>query len=367
MRTDPAYHHLLRTIDQSMVDRIFKGMSNIDAAHGISVGAEVNRNIILFGGEPLLEQSRPIVAYLLETAFSLGKATVSAITNATDLHAYQDLLGPDKISHLQVTIDGPAREHDKRRVYADGSGSFARIAENISMALDRGVNISVRINVDRANIGQMHELAEELIARGWPSRPGFSAYVAPVHAANDRTSERTTFNTWELDQAMAEVAARHPAIAGIGGQDDGLVVQARRIFEKRSDPLPRFRSSFCGAHTSMYVIDAFGDIYACWERTGDPSIRLGAIREDGAVVMNSAIMGMWRNRSVTSNPVCRKCRYASYCGGGCAVLAEGQTGSMYTNHCDGFSKRFRTSVATAYGEHVAGIQRDAHPDRICDM
>jgi uncharacterized protein len=74
-----------------------------------------------------------------------------------------------------------------------------------------------------------------------------------------------------------------------------------------------------------------------------------------------------RAAAAPSNPVCRKCRYAVYCGGGCAVLAEGQHGAMHTNHCDGFGKRFRASVADAYQDHVAGTTRAVTADRVCDM
>jgi uncharacterized protein len=56
-----------------------------------------------------------------------------------------------------------------------------------------------------------------------------------------------------------------------------------------------------------------------------------------------------------------------YCGGGCAVLAEGQHGDMHTNHCDGFGKRFRASVAEAYADHVAGVTREVNAERVCDM
>lgn len=367
MRTDPTYRHLLRVMEPAMVDRIFLGMDRIDAAHGLPEGAEVRRSITLFGGEPMLEESRPTIEHILRKALSRGKARFSAITNATDLHAYEDLLGPDKIGQLQITIDGPPREHDKRRIYADGSGSFERIARNVTMALERGVLVSIRMNVDRANLPLLPELADEFIARGWDKHRGFSAYVAPVHAANEQTSEKTTFNSWQLNQALTELKTRHPSVHLIGDSDDALLDRARQLFDQRLDPLPRFRSSFCGAHGSMYVIDAFGDIYACWERTGDPTIRIGSIDPTGMVFMNRAILDNWRSRSVASNPVCRKCRYAVYCGGGCAVLAEGQHGQIHANHCDGFSKRFRASVAEAYMDHAAGVKREVNAERVCDM
>jgi uncharacterized protein len=365
MRTDPAHRHLLRVMDRTMVDRVFLGMDRIDALHGGPPGHP--RSIVLFGGEPLLEDSRDTIEYIAHKARTWGNARLSAITNATDLHAYQDLLGPDAIGHLQVTIDGPPRVHDQRRIYADGTGSFERIAGNVTMALERGVLVSIRMNVDRANLALLPELADEFVARGWTEHSGFSAYVAPVHPANDQTSKKTTFTSWQLNQAMTELKQQHPNVRRIGGNDDALLDRARKLFDQRLDPMPRFRSNFCGAHGSMYVIDAFGDIYACWERTGDPSLRIGAIDESGTVFMNRAILESWRSRSVASNPVCRKCRYAVYCGGGCAVLAEGQHGAMHTNHCDGFGKRFRASVADAYQDHVAGTTRVVTADRVCDM
>jgi uncharacterized protein len=367
MRTDPALHHLLRTMDRPMVDRIFEGMARIDAAHGIAEGAGAPRSIILFGGEPLLAESRPTIEYIVEKACGRGAARLSAITNATDLHAYEDLLCPGKIGQLQITVDGPPRVHDQRRIYADGSGSFARIARNVTMALERGVLVSIRMNIDRTNLPLLPELAEEFIAQGWDQHRGFSAYVAPVHGAPHQPGKKTTYTSWQLNQAMTELKEQHPSVRRIGGSDDALLERARQLFEQRSDPMPRFRSSFCGAHGSMYVLDAFGDVYACWERTGDPALRIGSIDPAGQVFMNRALLESWRSRSVASNPICRKCRYAVYCGGGCAVLAEGQHGDMHTNHCDGFGKRFRASVAEAYADHVAGVVRETNGERVCDM
>lgn len=367
MRSDPSYSHLLRTMQPEMVDRLLRGMTQIEAAHGLPAGVTPTRNITLFGGEPLAEQSRPIIELIMRKLLEVGKVNFSAITNGTDLHAYKDLLGPGKISFLQITLDGPPAEHDKRRIYADGSGSFERIARNIDMVLELGVKVSLRMNIDRNNIKLLPALGDEFIKRGWPDRAGFSAYVAPIHAQGEETIPRTTFNSWELNQAVAELQKVHPSVRRIGAPNDGLVERARMIFEHRADPVPSFKSDFCSAHTTMYILDAFGDIYACWERTGDPSIRAGHITESGEVLMNRAIMEAWRSRSVTSNSVCRKCRYASYCGGGCAVLAEGQNGSLHSNHCDGFARRFRHSAGLAYLDHISGEKFTANTERVCDL
>ena len=65
--------------------------------------------------------------------------------------------------------------------------------------------------------------------------------------------------------------------------------------------------------------------------------------------------------------MCRQCRYATYCGGGCAHYAEQQHGSLHSNHCDGFARRFRATVAKAYQDHAAGIAQTDRAARVCDQ
>ncbi len=180
MRTNPAFKHLLKTMQPEMIERIFAAMPQIETNHGVKEDMDLPRNITFFGGEPLLAESRSTVEYIINKALSIGKANFSAVTNGTEIEAYQDLLGQNKISHLQITLDGPPSEHDKRRIYADGSGSFEKIAQNLTMALDLGVQIDVRMNIDRNNIQQLPELAEDIIARGWNSYENFSVYTAPL-------------------------------------------------------------------------------------------------------------------------------------------------------------------------------------------
>lgn len=365
MRTDRHFNHLLRPMQRSMVDRIYAAMRTIEANHGVPADAQRRRNIGLFGGEPLLASNRPIVEYIMRQALECGEVSFWSVTNGTDLQAYRDLLGPGRISRLQITLDGPPDEHDRRRIYANGQGSFARIARNITMALDSGVQVNIRLNIDRGNIAQLPDLMDEIKAQGWDRYQEFSTYTAPIHATNTHTEINTTFGTWELSQALHALHQQHPTMQVIRPPDDGLTDRARQIFAQQRDPLPNFKASFCGAHNRMYIFDAFGDIYACWERTGDPSIRIGSVTEAGDVLFNDGVNQLWRSRTVASNPVCRKCRYALYCGGGCAVLAMEHTGEFHTNYCDGFGQRFRASVAEAYQDHVAGVSVEARPERLC--
>lgn len=366
MRTNPRYRHLLHSMSKATVDRIVKGMRDIETHHDVPPPDRYVRNITFFGGEPLLACNRPVIAYIIEQVRGIGNAAFSAVSNATELEAYQDLLHPEGIRAIQVTIDGPAAEHDRRRIYADGSGSFARIASNVSMALEQGVQIQVRMNIDRLNIQCLPQLAEEIIARRWETYPNFSAYTAPVHAGNDSIDVSTTFNSWTLDKTLNEMRRQYPALRIIQRPDDSLKDMARRLIESQGTPV--LHSQFCGAHAGMYVIDPFANVYACWERTGDANIRIGHITHEGTYEQASQLSQLWRSRNVTTNKVCRQCRYALNCGGGCAVLAEGGSqGTIFTNYCDGYAARFRASVAEAYLEHVAGTQPTPLIESVCQI
>lgn len=158
-----------------------------------------------------------------------------------------------------------------------------------------------------------------------------------------------------------------PRMRAIARPDSELKQAARRTFGGEEGTVPSLKESFCSAHTGMYIFDAFGDIYTCWEKTGDPSIRLGHVGDDGRAVFNSAHMQLWRSRTVASNPVCRSCRYALHCGGGCAVLAYKSSGEYHMNYCDGFATSFRSSVAEAYMAHVTGGEADIKRKRVCDQ
>jgi uncharacterized protein len=294
MRTKPEFKHLLHTMQPEVVDQIFDAIPKIDKLHGWDEKhGQPRRRLGFFGGEPLLEENYPIVKYIMEKAASMGGATFNAITNGTDLHIYRELLGEglNRISSIQITLDGPKHEHDQRRIYADKSGSFERIAHNITMALDLGVHVSVRMNIDRNNIKDLPELAREIVQRKWDAYTNFSAYVAPIHAANENTEKKTTFNAWTLQKAVDDLRTQEPAMRVISHPDDGMKHRALQIFkgdEAMQDPIRLMNASFCGAHTGMYLFDAFGDIYACWERTGDKQIRIGHI-QDGNVLFNDAI------------------------------------------------------------------------------
>lgn len=209
--------------------------------------------------ENLFSQNRD---QLLNTSWNVqrpfsGEIRWNAVSNGTELDAYRDLLKPGKISKLQITLDGPAETHDQRRIYADGTGSFARIARNITMALEQHVTVSLRINVDLDNFCQLESLAAEFQSHGWTNFANFGADVAIVTGS---TKSRNFKNSAQLHDSLKELRRRNPLVQIFDDQDDSIRNLAKSVIQKRADPFSNLSSAFCSAHTTMYVIDPFGDL-----------------------------------------------------------------------------------------------------------
>jgi uncharacterized protein len=346
-----------------MVDRIILAISQIESSHGTKDDKSTYRSVGFFGGEPLLASSRATVAYIIDKIRETWPSNFWAITNGTEIEAYEDLLSPEKISFLQITLDGPPSSHDSRRIYADGSGSFKKISDNITMALEKSVRVGLRVNVDRENFGSIPELINIIEDLEWSGSPYFSIGVSPIRATNSHVDAKTTFNSWELDQAVEKLVEECPQARIINTSNDALAQQARKVFSGASVPV--FKESHCSAHSRLYIFDALADIYACWDRTGDSSVRIGHIDENGGAHLETAMNQLWKSRTVASNPACRKCRYALHCGGGCAVLAYGKTGQFHSNHCDGFASSFRSAVAEAFSSQGPETTSSLIPDLGC--
>jgi uncharacterized protein len=366
LRSRPEHRSRLALMSVEMVDRIFAAMPQVEARHGFSgkdARGRPGRSITLFGGEPLLAFHHDLVKYILERAKSDGSFSCLAVTNGTELHHYQDLIGPEKISFLQVTLDGPPAVHDKRRIGHDKLPTFDRIADNIDLALGLGAQVKVRINTDQHNVVSLPEITRVFDARGWFEAPNFSAYVTPVHESAGSGHDACGFGSWSLTSELAALAREHPRVGKISGPDTHWERRVREILRGGLDPLLNMKPSFCGAHAQTWVFDAFGDIYACWERAGYLKDRIGRLSSDAELIMDDRVERAWRGRTVTANPVCGRCPYAFYCGGGCALLAERANGAMNSNYCDDFSRRFKALAAA----EVVALERGALMDAVKEI
>ncbi len=322
------------------------------------------RSLTFYGGEPFQEKNEPLIRFLYHKAREKQFRSFSAITNGVELDAFRDLLGKDgKIGFLQITLDGPGEVHDRRRFLPDGSGTFDRIAANISMALERGVRVSVRMNIDRNNADTLGTARNGFRARGWDRTPLFRAYCSPVHTGGCRGQNGAHFASHLEMQRTVEEHLGEPAAGASPGAF--LVASLTDSIRKRilahlaqKHGLPRWRTAFCGSNMAMFMFDPFGDIYPCWEVIGQPEHRIGTYGP-GAMDLDAEAVRAWHHRSVVEISRCRSCAYLFFCGGGCEAFAFRETGHLDRPHCLDFPRHFQLAAVQAYRDWEARAAQEA--------
>lgn len=292
------------TFTKEKTDKLYKTILEI-APH-----KELRNNFIaLYGGEPLLKENKEAITYLVEKGRELGFKFYTA-TNGFDLDNYVDLLAPDRICFLQITIDGMPMLHNQKRIHKSGNPTFEKIVSNIGLALKKDVVVSIRVNTDKSNIGQLNELNQYFKEIGYLENEKFSIYSALLVDYSENGDLPNIIRPNEYIKHFKEnnVQCSH--------QDYGL---SKKIISaiKSNRPIS-LASSFCGAQNCGFVLDPIGNIYPCWEVVNRKENQIGHYRED-SIVWNDAVRMKWRRNSIIDNN-CIKCKYAFLCRGGCPAL-----------------------------------------------
>lgn len=305
------------------------------------------KKVGLFGGEPLSETTREIVAYIVATA-GRRDMTVSAITNGVELDRFVDLLGPKTLSELQITLDGVANTHDRRRVGPEFKKTFQLISDNIDIALSRGVKISLRMNVDSINAAELESLSDFCASRGWDRLPLFSAHAAAV---TPEGSYRKVITHASLVESTMDLSQRKKSVF------TSYEKTARETLENCL-----FSSGYafkgvanCSAESGLLMFDPLGDVYSCWEEIGNSQFRIATY--DADIKFEGDRMARWLSRFPGAIDECSRCPYALIHVSGCGKHAADFSGTIYAAACESFKEYFPRTLSKAYDELEAEIQQ----------
>lgn len=262
-----------------------------------------------FGGEPLL---RPDLLYSLSKKLMAmcddAKVEYSAmvVTNGTRLTpAVATRLKELKVTHVQVTIDGPREVHDVRRPFKGGSrSSFDLITRNVDSVLGI-LPIHVRINVDRTNSMRSLEFVESMKARGWFEAGkqcafylGFTRVWTPVcNSIANQCFTMEQFSETEV-QFQRDLMAR--------GFTFGNLYPARTTYCVAAGP-------------NGFVIDPDGELYKCWADVNNRSASVGNTRR--TLDLNPRLLEWLCYEPLSQFPKCRDCSVFPICAGGCPSVA----------------------------------------------
>ncbi|MDU5080431.1 radical SAM/SPASM domain-containing protein [uncultured Tissierella sp.] len=289
-------------LTEDMIDRTEELFPNIES-------------ILLYGGEPLLEQNMDIIKYIIE---KYPDKEYRIITNGYGIDKYIDILKKIKVKWLQVTLDGGKETHDKSRFLKDNRmGTFDKLISNIDLAIKNNIRIKIRMNISRANYQECLELRDNLKEK-YPNNKLLIFELQPIFQLDDESK-----NFLE------------PILYSVDEYSDNTINNSSVNFQKSIiDGKPiglKFYS--CSAETSARLIDNRGDIYSCLVSVGNKDSRVGTYYPEFKYFEKSLI-----NRNITTIEQCKGCKFALLCGGGCGN-SKNINNEGFIGECSFFSRK----------------------------
>ena len=285
----------------------------------------MSTSFVWHGGEPTMVGVR-----FYEKAFkyieSLGfkyKTDHTIQTNGTLLNNdLLDLFAEYKVS-IGVSLDGPAKHHDKMRPLRNGAPTHEKVLDGIQRAKAKGIEIGLLMSITNDNSMYIKEIFE--YARQNRFTFGLNPVTADLHSPHadiEVTPENylkaciEIFDLWFYQKDFSIQV--NP---GFG---------VTRLLLSKNRLTDCFMSENCQMH--FISIGPEGDIYPCNRFYGVEEYKFGNIIEDDfEKVLNSQRRQYLLNRYASKIDECRNCPISQYCNGGCIHHAVVHHGSLYSS------------------------------------
>ena len=284
--------------------------------------------ITIFGGEPLLScpKQKDLIAGILERSAE-SNLQVSFVTNGYSLEEYTEIFKIGIIREVQVTLDGIETVHNNRRFLKGGEGTFNKIVRGIDVCLKNNININLRMVADKENIGNLPELAQFTIERGWTISPYFKTQIGRNYELHHcQSSPEKLFDRVSLYESIFELTNKYPQIKEFYKPAYSV---SKFLFEEGELPDPLFDS--CPACKTEWAFDYTGEIYPCTATVGKIKESVGTFFPD--ITLNTEQIVEWETRDITSILECKECNVQLACGGGCGSVAKNRTGKICSTDC----------------------------------
>jgi len=308
---------------------------NIVNLCGKEIAENSSFSVTWYGGEPLLACN--VIGNLSERFIKICESKKSRyfagmITNGYLLSKKNlDFLIKNKVTFLQVTIDGPKEVHDKRRPLKSGRGTYDRILSNLSHITKKTpMTVSIRINIDKRNQDNITGLLTDLKQRGFHQQKNFSTYFGhTVHYHNSCPDIAS--------QCMATEEFSH------------FMIDANRMAIKMGFPVsvfPQLMIGSCAAVGSRgAVIEPKGRIQNCWNTVGRKDAETGELSPKGIGYNNNYIK--WLGWTPFMDD-CKSCDILPLCMGGCPYKSlYDKVGRTTSTRCSSWKYNLKSMLAVA--------------------
>lgn len=257
-----------------------------------------------YGGEPLinLDVLDTIMPQIIRASDEIGASFISYITTNGTLLTRDKILKLKKwnLDNAQISIDGPQEIHDSRRPLIRDAGSYNIIINNVIAALEEGLHVVVRINVDKQNLPYIEKLFKDFCDRGLENYPGLQInieIVSPIMHPSDHCLKYTFAGEDEMR-----------ALAGLWRMqvDYGFPIKSVMPIDSACE----------NQVENSYTFSSNGDMYMCPGFIGIEQFVVGNIMDED---FNHEKYEALINADVWKN--CWGCTFAPVCQGGCKMCA----------------------------------------------
>ncbi len=287
-----------------------------------------SKYVTLFGGEPLLpgKEYRETMACFLNRCVD-HRLDLAVVTNGYHLDEYLDLFSDVSIREIQITLDGTEETHNRRRPLKGGKATFHRIVSAIGNCLEQGLQVNLRMVVDRENINNLPDLARYAIDKGWTESPLFKTQLGRNYELHQcHPGHAKLYSRLSLYKDLFHLIDKYPEILAFHRP---AFTVAQFLKDNGSLPPPLFDA--CPACKGEWAFDHRGVIYGCTATVGKPGEELGRFHPDIRIDMEK--VHAWQRRDVRSIEACRQCNLQLVCGGGCGAVAKNTKGDIHEADC----------------------------------
>jgi len=293
-------------------------------------------NLIFFGGEPLLNVdairkiSGDVYPYCKERGIEYTAGMASNGIFLTPKLA--DELKTYGFEWVKITFDGDRDQHDKKRIYSGGRGTFDQIFNNLEACAGK-LKILLGGNFDRENADSFKGLLERIAASKFKDDI-VATNLKPImpemkqHDLNGIGSscERCTFSDYEINKMLE------------------LRREIRRVGLTPTDPINVGPCEYYRRNAVTVGID--GRLFKCIAFLGIEDGQIGDVDHQEYNEVGEAMLSL----KPLEHKKCTKCPFVPLCAGGCRADSYNQTGSFENISCQQpyFIKTLREELPLEY-------------------
>ncbi len=280
----------------------------------------------LLGGEPFMRSDWDIIA----KALTSRNIKVSIISNGYFIdHRMARRIADSGVSLVSLSLEGPLEIHDRIRI----PGSYQKCMQAYRYLNEAGIATSCNTTVMTNTLSGLPQLRDALIAHGvqtWQIQPS----LPMGRMENLREQILTSDQVQELIDFVLETNEQGrfcTVLAEYIGYNSNKQQRALQLAYKTDSPV---QWKGCHAGIDTLGILSNGDVNGCVS-IRFPKFTEGNIRQKSLrAIWESPNSFRWRRqmRPEQLSGVCKTCRYASYCLGGCTCTKLSVGGSLYSEY-----------------------------------